>query len=460
MTTHKVFLAKQKQLYLIISAVLLAALMAVLVHPAIIVILAVLAGGMVLFVKAPFQTLLILIIFRAGIDSLGRQYRLFSGSSYSLNILGLFNIGLVVLAVLYFLLLKRKIPRYPFIFLGGLFLYILLVSFIPSEDKMMSLRGWMLVGSFFAIYTLLVSQLKDKQAVELLRWALVISVIIPILFALYQFMTGTGNTIISPGLNRVMGTFFHPSALAMYLVILWPLIVLQMIHGRTIWHKLFYFGLVAITTFVIGITYTRVAWVALLLSGVMVLLLFRKFKLLIITAVLAIPAAFYFSQPILSRFQEAFYFENGRLVLAQSGSVAWRLGQWRTALQLLSDHPVVGVGWWTFPLHNVWGGVTHNDYLRIAAESGLLGLFSYLALMFFIVYWLFKHYRRFPYSSHTAQIIGAVLICMISYLVLGITDNPLGQPEVSWYLWATIALGVGAVQVFSKKEPDTNKVKA
>ena len=74
----------------------------------------------------------------------------------------------------------------------------------------------------------------------------------------------------------------------------------------------------------------------------------------------------------------------------QEGGIVERLALWRGALDMVGDHPILGVGpgGWirTYPLYD--GGITvtiggyhrrpHNDYLWIASEYGLLGLGIYI----------------------------------------------------------------------------------
>ncbi len=67
-------------------------------------------------------------------------------------------------------------------------------------------------------------------------------------------------------------------------------------------------------------------------------------------------------------------------------AVVERMAHWQAAWEMLSDHPVLGVGFgnyavvypvyalphWSDPL-----GHAHNYYLNVAAEAGLIGLFAY-----------------------------------------------------------------------------------
>jgi O-antigen ligase len=243
----------------------------------------------------------------------------------------------------------------------------------------------------------------------------------------------------------------------MYLCILWPLLLYQARYAQKRWMRLGYMLLLALATISIGFTYTRIAWIALAICVVGATILYRRFDLLIGAGIITIIAGGLLIQPILSRFREAFIIENGSITFSQYGSVAWRLGQWRTAFQLFIDNPIFGVGWWNFQFYNVFKSTTHNDYLRVIVEAGIFGIISYLGLCFSLINRFFRSYRRVFSYPKEAQLIGSVFISILVYLLLGVTDNPLGLPEVGWYLWAIIALGVLTAQSLKVKD-STNAI--
>ena len=64
-------------------------------------------------------------------------------------------------------------------------------------------------------------------------------------------------------------------------------------------------------------------------------------------------------------------------------SLAMRIHAWRGVLKMIEANPVTGTGLGTFasayPLFKIYGETSiwdqaHNDYLQVAAESGLIGL--------------------------------------------------------------------------------------
>jgi O-antigen ligase len=436
--------------YVIISIfVILGIILSTLVSAKYLVVIGVFTVVFAFLFRKPDLSILILLLFRTSIDHIARQFRLFSDSSLSVNFLGLLNVGTVVFTIVYFLIIRKKIPKYPFVIPFSLFIYAATVSTVMSPDFTFSLRGLMIVGSSFCIYILAMHFFRINVSIERFSSVIVYSTVIPILVGMYQLVTESGNTVISPGLNRIMGTLFHPSAFGMYLSIIWPLTLYKTWHAKKIRDRLIFLIILLFSSVAILMTYTRIAWVALGLGIIGAILIFRKFSLFFLAIPIALGGLSYFADQIIARFNEALTFTSGRIVFSDYGSVAWRFSQWKTALDLFYQHPIVGIGWWNFPVYNVWGSTPHNDYLRIAAESGILGLFFYTILIISLVIWFFRKYLLIPKRSNDAHMVGLVLITIIIYLMFSITDNPLGLPEVSWYFWAVVAIGVSSVRNYS-----------
>ena len=68
-------------------------------------------------------------------------------------------------------------------------------------------------------------------------------------------------------------------------------------------------------------------------------------------------------------------------------SAGSRVSDWRTALEMIRDHPLLGIGKGNYvgvaPLYDRWalGFPVHNIYLLIWAETGLLGLGALISLL-------------------------------------------------------------------------------
>ena len=99
------------------------------------------------------------------------------------------------------------------------------------------------------------------------------------------------------------------------------------------------------------------------------------------------------------------------------------------AVKLFLRNPILGIGWEKFRLHpDVPGGVeTHNIYLQLLCETGVIGFGIFLFFFIFALYITVKNCRdaRTAEEHHTA---GFCLFMQIFFLLYGITGNPLYDP--------------------------------
>lgn len=103
-----------------------------------------------------------------------------------------------------------------------------------------------------------------------------------------------------------------------------------------------------------------------------------------------------------------------------------RIGQWKAALKVFELNPVMGVGFRNFQPYSVpikkkygypvpeWEGHAHNNFLEIAAGTGLIGLIPFCLWIFG---WLFEMYRRNDLAARLA------FPAIVAILIGGLTQN-------------------------------------
>ncbi len=119
---------------------------------------------------------------------------------------------------------------------------------------------------------------------------------------------------------------------------------------------------------------------------------------------------------------------------------------WRANLEMLSDHPWIGIGWnqnevrigeyyERLGITNSFGGHAHNNYLQILATTGMLGFIFYM--LFIIGFLLLTHrlWSDVPKSHywHKVFVLGA-LGSQISLHAGGLTQWNFGDAEVNHFL--------------------------
>jgi O-antigen ligase len=107
-----------------------------------------------------------------------------------------------------------------------------------------------------------------------------------------------------------------------------------------------------------------------------------------------------------------------------------RYALWRASLEELKAHPLVGVGPKAaeITVGHVWTE-THNIYLQIALEGGLIGL----GLLLWIFVLIFKETARLtPLWRKAAQCV------LLAFLIAGLTESWTNDKEISLIFWTAI----------------------
>lgn len=129
-----------------------------------------------------------------------------------------------------------------------------------------------------------------------------------------------------------------------------------------------------------------------------------------------------------------------------------RLTLWRDALDMFKQNPITGTGFNTYEFMHRVGSYrdTHNYYLKVLAETGLVGivLFLFLLRMLFTAGWRLYRTTDDPFWSAIATGFTALVVCGI---VLNFFGDRWSYQQVDGYLW--MLLGV----VF-RGQIDTNRM--
>jgi len=95
----------------------------------------------------------------------------------------------------------------------------------------------------------------------------------------------------------------------------------------------------------------------------------------------------------------------------------------------------------------------HNLYLETLAETGILGLASFLAIILAIMHGLWKVWKRLQYEgSEFADAAMAFFLCLVAYLISAIFAHLSYQR----YFWLLMALSSATIHILGRVEQDTS----
>jgi O-antigen ligase len=303
-------------------------------------------------------------------------------------------------------------------------------SFDPGTTLKELLKFFSIFLSFLAGYVLI----RNNQELTKLAKVIIFSALLPSLVALYQFFTNTG--LADSGRNRLLGTLTHPNMLAYYLLLPITLAVFVFLNiKKTRIEAWAYLAIAAFLIFILFFTYTRGAYIALLIIFLVVgVLKFRKFLLASGLILLLIYAL---SLPLQDRVNSLFN-------AATDGSINWRLDMWGDGLTYFQAKPLVGYGFGlsdeVFTQNSSYAVASpdpHNDYLRLALDGGAIGLGIYLLLISVLFFCLLAEYRREP-RARLKMINLFILALALAIYALSFGDNLLNDTALQWDFWILI----------------------
>ena len=221
--------------------------------------------------------------------------------------------------------------------------------------------------------------------------------------------------VFEAGIGRVTSTIGNAAFLAGYLLIAVGLGIYYYFNEARKNYKYLTLAATSLNVVVLLLTSTRGAILGLSL-GVLVFLILnviflsdkvRRNSLIILLIVAIAGGAFYFFRANFANSKIDFVSRMATISL-KDGSVNNRLVVWQMALRDFKFHPMLGVGmenfdviynkYYTPDISENWFDRTHNVYLDQLMIGGILGLVAYLAILFYLFYFLFKNRREDYYK--------------------------------------------------------------
>ncbi len=392
--------------------------------------------------------ILILLAFRPTLDY-WRDYNIFSSRFFDFNINAALSAFLLIWSVIFFIKNYQLFKAVPLKILWFALLAWCASSLFYSYNSSSTIIETVKLSSLFSLFGICyVMSLKDKERFrEHFFRAMLAGAVIPIATAVWQLLTKTGMTIDDVS-NRIYGTFAHPNVLATFALLLLIVLTDEFIKTEKSNNKklnlLSMSGTVLVA--IIIFTYTRIAWISMVLLFVFVgLVFYRRILVYSLAGVALLYTLFFpFNRFLVTGFD--IHLQNNSIINRlttrnqDSDSIAWRTDLIYKIIPLFIKNPVTGYGYGTFPnvwddnkdIQNIWDNTSeaHNDYIKIGLESGIIGLILFLALFAVLLY----KQIHIAVRTHFKNIV--FLSSIIIYLVLSLSDNMLHHTPVIWWFWA------------------------
>jgi putative inorganic carbon (HCO3(-)) transporter len=317
---------------------------------------------------------------------------------------------------------------------AGIFIFVLGLSTIFSQSQYYSFwgiyyrkMGYLTWLHFFVFFLILFFNLKNKEQIKRIFWAVIFTVFVATIYGLMQiigldFLTWNNPTGFA---SRVFSTFGQPNFFASWLLLALPIVFLTFFQlSKTSFIKRqVLICLIILTLIVFIFTQSRAGWLGFLIALPLFILIFawlKKKKKVFFSFLFFLFAGFLIIlvlnlKPPTVNSDDNFLIARFKTLTNLSDAGGIRFFWWNKSFDLIKAKLVLGYGLETqkFNFARYYGpdaaameainsipDRAHNDFLDIFMTSGILGLLSYLFLLISVFYfglkYVFKNFKNSP----------------------------------------------------------------
>ncbi len=376
--------------------------------------------------------------------------------------------------------IKRDTPLDMFIIMF-MAIGFLLMSLV-SPDKNIALAGYRIVVEYMLWFSIIIRLIQNEDDFKLLYSAILAMAFLLSLHGIYQYVIGvpipsswTTSTEMSVR-TRVFSLTGSPNIFGSLIVMTAPLAAALVYYCRKNINKIFFVFVTLLMCLCLLFTFSRGAWVGMIVAVVIFALFVDKRLIVILGAAMATVLAFIPS--ITSRITFLFTSE-----YAEASAVGGRALRWATGKLLLSEsNPWLGFG-----LGRFGGAVAMNNkvleeteefsyfymdnyYLKTLVEMGVIGLVFYLILLIALLIWGVRAIHRSDARNMIGENLSAtyrnvdnpkvlavgIFSGLVGVLVHCYFENIFEEPYMTAYFWGLAALLIYCGFFRKRKENDNS----
>ena len=356
----------------------------------------------------------------------------------------------------------------------GIFMLIMLMGGLASVGGAASLRESAIYVCFMLIYFMIVSLITTREWLDRLSFSLVASGTLTALYGLYQKLSGNmevgtmDKDMFGDLGGRITSTFENSNMLGVFLIMVFPFAVSYIFRSKKIWIKFASLASCGAMGICLIYTWSRGAWLGLVLACFVFILLYDYYiiPLLIPAGALGITVLWDkiggngLVTDLATRFSSI-------LTMSDTSSV-YRLGIWRGALKVAEENWLTGIGIGTEAFRKVYikfaeSGIetavhSHNLFLQIFIETGVLGIVIFLAALILCIKSGLELIRRSRADTAAEKSIAVAAISgLMAALLQGMTDFIWFNYRIFFFFWVITAFISAASRISGRKTRSKNE---
>ncbi len=337
-------------------------------------------------------------------------------------------------------------------------LAVYLMAAITSFAQMKSLTIWAIYFAFMSIYFVAINTLKNRKQLFDLLTVFVLSGFLVCLYGVAQYVFKWDVTqawideeMFEDIRMRIYSTLENPNVLGEYILLVLPVCVGLIWTKKKPLAKLIFTGIAAVQMLALILTFSRGCWVGIMAAAaIFVTFVAGKLWGLALIALPFVPMLL--PQSIINRFTSI-----GDM---SDSSTSYRVYIWMGTLAMIADFWISGIGMGAeafaqvYPFYSYSSIVaphSHNLFLQILVESGVVGIGLFLLIGFFFL-------KNLISGSHLAGKGSPLFVMMVAiggavcgFAVQGMFDNCFYNYRVFAVFWIMLALGMSCTY-FAKQD--------
>lgn len=333
---------------------------------------------------------------------------------------------------------------------------IIFITFLRSSYFSESIRGFIRIVKFIFLYFALIEFFtEDEKRIKRVFWVLMAVACFTFFNGIFQSQHGFDllrhkEFIKADYLRRISASFVHPNDFASYIIFVLPLSFCFFFKDLKRGQKVFLVMNCLIGLYCLLKTSSRAAWLGFLIGLVIYFFYYkRKMSILVPLAIILVVA---FTPHGIERITSLFAMEQ---------NTVWERTQlWKGTWEMVKVHPFLGFGVNTFSRYfleykpAVYPDIryTHNSYLQMWSEIGILGLGTFVSIIVIILTDVFKNMRKkLRKGGMEGYLLLSLVTGYVAFLIQSAFDTNLYSLVLTTLFWVMTAYLVSINTVVKKK---------
>jgi putative inorganic carbon (HCO3(-)) transporter len=337
---------------------------------------------------------------------------------------------------------RGRLPGSPLRRALVVFIAAVAISVIGATHPAVGALETMRILAVVLMFAVLEQMMTDERTMRQLLLAVYLSLLFPLAFTAFGFLTGSPLTEEKGGFVRLTGPFLQSNTFGRYLMvmIIFGVAIAPYLDKR---FRRPLIGILVLSSTFMLLTYTRTAIVGAVL-GLLVVGVIQSKRLLFSMVVLIVCALLLVPQ-LSSRFTGLT--DSAPSFGPSNNSLTWRLEYWTEILPLVKSNPVTGIGLGMTARQTEEEKQPHNDFIRMFVETGIIGFAAYLVLLISLVTLGRRAVRASPRRSFERAVGAGFLGCALAFIADSVSANVISNVVTLWYLFAFAAAASAVVRL-------------